>query len=477
MQDQPSYSRWEGRQSDYSGPFVEPGRGWTPAIPIARSSAGSHILLPLLCAALATALKIALEPYVAGIPYATFFPAVVVTAMFGGPAAGLFCVVLCAAAGMAFGFPAASLVLFAVLSSGLVWVIAARHQTERKLLANYDRLQFVLDAARIGWWEHDVQARTIECDHRAMDLFNLPERTNSVETFTDRVHPDDREWILARYRDTIADPAYWQFGSAEYRIQLSADKLRWVKTHWLIKTEDGKPVRTVGTARDITQRKQREAERLLQREKEHLLMREVNHRAKNLLSIVGAIAHQTAARNCEDFIESFSDRIQALAANQNLLDENAWQGAEAGELVRAQLSYFSDLIDTRIVIEGPSLGLNAGSVQAIGLAVHELGTNAAKYGALSTDAGRVEVRWKVDGDAFDMTWAENAGPPVSAPEGTGFGTIVMQKMVERTVSGEVSLDYASSGLTWHLKCPVANVLEQSGLFTGKILKARQARCG
>jgi two-component sensor histidine kinase len=188
-------------------------------------------------------------------------------------------------------------------------------------------------------------------------------------------------------------------------------------------------------------------------------MREMNHRAKNMLGLVQAIARQTATRNPEDFIERFSERIQALSANQELLIRDEWKGVETEDLVRAQLAPFADLIGTRIAAQGPKLRLKAAGAQAIGLALHELATNAGKYGALSTDTGRVDVCWATDGDIFTMSWVERGGPPVSAPKRQGFGTIVMEAMVESSVDGTVDLDYAPSGLTWRLTCPAENTLE------------------
>jgi len=207
-----------------------------------------------------------------------------------------------------------------------------------------------------------------------------------------------------------------------------------------------------GTVQDITERKERE-------EKEHLLMREVNHRAKNMLSVVDSIAHQTAARNPEDFIERFSKRIQALSANQDLLVRNQWNGVEIEDLVCAQLAHFADLIGSRIGVRGHKLRFNPASAQAVGLALHELATNAGKYGALSTDKGRVYVSWGTVGNTFTMSWTEREGPPVSAPERRGFGSIVMEAMAERSVDGKVDVEYAPLGLTWRLTSPAANALE------------------
>jgi PAS domain S-box-containing protein len=208
----------------------------------------------------------------------------------------------------------------------------------------------------------------------------------------------------------------------------------------------------VSMAHDVTEQKAHE-------EHVQLLMREVNHRAKNMLSLVQAIARQTATREPEDFIGRFTERIQALAANQDLLVRNEWQGVDVGDLVRAQLAHFADLVGSRIAVQGPTLRLNAAAAQAIGLALHELATNAGKYGALSVDAGDVDIQWRLEGDIFAMTWTEHRGPPVSPPKQRGFGTIVMETMAERSVNGTVDLEYAPSGVAWRLTCPAANALE------------------
>jgi two-component sensor histidine kinase len=229
--------------------------------------------------------------------------------------------------------------------------------------------------------------------------------------------------------------------------------IRWLEDQDRVETSAaGLPVRAVGIVRDITARKAHEGH-------VQLLMRELDHRVKNMLSIVQAIARQTAAREPDDFVVRFIERIRALSVNQDLLVRNEWQGADVEELVRTQLAPFTDLVGSRIVVHGPKLRLNAAAAQAIGLTLHELATNAGKYGALSTDKGHVDVRWGTDGRTLTMSWTERDGPPVSPPERRGFGSMVIASMATAAVEGEVQLDYAPSGLVWRLTCPAANGLE------------------
>jgi len=120
-------------------------------------------------------------------------------------------------------------------------------------------------------------------------------------------------------------------------------------------------------------------------------------------------------------------------------------------------------------MQGPRLRLNPASAQAIGLALHELATNAGKYGALSTDRGRVDIGWEIIGDeTFTMNWTEREGPPVVPPKRRGFGTIVMEAMVRRSVDGTVQLDYPPSGVIWRVTCRAANVLEPGWMTTDSV---------
>jgi len=335
--------------------------------------------------------------------------------------------------------------------------ITARKHAEQELRASKDRLQLAFDATQLGWWQYDPIRRVGSGDSRFKEIFDLTTDEISIEDFMGRVHPDDAERVWVD-RQAALDPADPKRSPSEFRIQRRNGEIRWVEAHRLAYFEGAGPERRVvsfgGTVQDITERKERE-------EKEHLLMREINHRAKNMLSVVDAIAHQTATKSPEDFVERFSERIQALSANQDLLVRNDWNGVEIEDLVCAQLALFADLIGSRITVQGPKLRLKAASAQAIGLALHELATNGGKYGALSKDTGRLEIAWGTESETFTMSWTERDGPPVSPPQRRGFGTVVMKEMAERSVGGRVELDYAPSGVTWSLTCPAASALEPS----------------
>jgi two-component sensor histidine kinase len=208
----------------------------------------------------------------------------------------------------------------------------------------------------------------------------------------------------------------------------------------------------MGLVRDITERKRAE-------EHLYLLMHEVSHRSRNMLAVVHSIARQTAASNVEEFIEHFSERIQALSANQDVLIKNDWRGADVEELVRAQLAPFGDLIDGRIQLQGPHLRVAPSAAQSIGLAIHELATNASKYGSLSGDRGCVVISWQLDGDEFAINWVEDGGPRVKSPTRKGFGNTVTSVIAKASVEGHVELDYRSTGLIWRLKCPASKALD------------------
>jgi PAS domain S-box-containing protein len=278
-----------------------------------------------------------------------------------------------------------------------------------------------------------------------------PERDGRDLHFSEYIAPES----LGYFNDTFI-PAVRRDGHATAEMKLrnvtSGELIDVISSTFLLLDRKGTPNQLATVTRDITDRKRHE---------EHLdlLMREVNHRAKNMLTVVQAISNQTAAKSPKDFHARFTERLQALSANQDLLVRNEWGGVDIADLVRAQLAAFADLMGSRISAHGPDLRFNAVAAQAVGLTLHELATNASKYGALSTEIGAVEVRWRLDGNIFAMSWTERGGPPVAPPTHRGFGSTVVNAMAKRSVQGEVHLDYAPSGVVWTLTCPSANALE------------------
>jgi two-component sensor histidine kinase len=216
---------------------------------------------------------------------------------------------------------------------------------------------------------------------------------------------------------------------------------------------DGRIIGIVCAAVDITEQKDRES-------RIRLLMRELTHRSKNLLTVIDAIARQTATSSdgIKDFLSRFRERLQSLAGSHDQLVQEDWQGAWLRELVMSQLGHYVDRGASAITLEGPRMRVQPEAAQHIGLAMHELATNAAKYGALSTAGGRVAISWDVEQDergdvVCRMRWQESGGPPVKPPSRRGFGHVVIERTVARALGGSVVLQFAPEGVRWTLTFP------------------------
>jgi len=200
---------------------------------------------------------------------------------------------------------------------------------------------------------------------------------------------------------------------------------------------------------DITARKQAE-DRML------LLTREVDHRSNNLLAVIQAMLRLTKADTVEEFQRAFAGRLNALSNVQKLFSGSRWAGASVADLVNEELRPYNSSDDDRISVAGPDAQLPAALGQAVAMAIHELATNAAKYGALSRETGRLEVRWQTDADrTLHLTWRETGGPVARKPARSGFGIGAIDSMV-RTLNGAVSRHWKPEGLICELVLPHAN---------------------
>ncbi|MFO1080246.1 MAG: sensor histidine kinase [Reyranellaceae bacterium] len=202
----------------------------------------------------------------------------------------------------------------------------------------------------------------------------------------------------------------------------------------------------------------RQAEQRLQ-----VVTQEVSHRFKNLLTIVQLVAQRTTFTSRPEFLARFAQRLQALAAAQDLLLSSQGRGVDLEALLRSQLAHFADSLDTRISLGGPPLALTPRAAQTLGMAAHELATNAGKHGALSSEAGRIEIVWRLessdDGEQrFHLRWQESGGPPVMAPSGKGLGSAVIERLVAADLDCSPALSYAAAGFSWSIDCPADAVL-------------------
>lgn len=228
-----------------------------------------------------------------------------------------------------------------------------------------------------------------------------------------------------------------------------------VERHWLtgfypVSGDDG-TVEAVGVwVIEISERKAAE-------QREVLLAREVDHRAKNLLAVVQAIVTLTPAGAGDDMKASVVGRIQALARAHSLLSESRWNGVDLGALIEEELAPFKSPARRRIHASGPALRLRPAAAQSLGLVLHELATNAAKYGALSVDTGDLRVEWRREQDEngawLVIEWTESGGPLVHAPESLNFGSNIIRASVERQLRGKVTKDWRPEGLFCTLRIP------------------------
>ncbi len=334
-----------------------------------------------------------------------------------------------------------------------------RKNAERDLQTALVRTELALEAGQTGVWEADLITGEIIWDTRMRAMFGIPANIPVTQDIVDAlIHPSD----FLRMREAAAvatDPTGDGEYDTEFRLVASGEHAaheRWVSARGRCIFENSHPLRLIGIARDVTERKQREGH-------VHMLMREIAHRSKNLLAVIQAMARQTAMAGgtAKDFEMRFTARLEALAGSQDLLVMQDWHGASLKDLARSQLVHFADLIGARIKVEGPYVMLKPEAAQNIGLALHELSTNAAKYGALSNDIGKVHLSWEVQRDAepplLRMTWRETDGPPVSPPEREGFGHKVLNRIAANALEGKVTLDFAPDGLIWRLEIPTSYI--------------------
>lgn len=337
--------------------------------------------------------------------------------------------------------------------------ITGRKKGEEALRAANNTFRHLVEHSPFGIYVVDSDFRLVQVSDGAQKVFEnvRPLIGRDFGEVLRSIWPEPfASDAIAAFRHTLeSGEPYHAPGTVERRADIDAKEAYDWRIERLI-LPDGRPG-VVCHFYDLSER---------QRHEEHikLLMREMNHRSKNMLALVQSIAVLTCSTSRDEFIQRFSERIQSLAAGHDLLVESRWKSVALRDLVNSQLSHFADLIGSRITAIGPALSLTPAAAQAFGMALHELATNAAKYGALSNETGRVAIAWSMSGGdpgqrRFTMSWIESGGPLVAKPQVLGFGSRVMVDMIEMSIEGQVTLDYEPNGIEWRVGCAAASAIE------------------
>jgi PAS domain S-box-containing protein len=313
-------------------------------------------------------------------------------------------------------------------------------EAERRL---WDIRRIGADLEAVGWGriEWDTRRDVIHLSPRAREILDIQEEEipgERGEGLTRLLHPDDR--VPARAA-ADAQLARGDFFEVEYRrIRPSDGRIVWIKVlGQRIRARDGAEMAAAAMIQDISEKKEEEERRLS-------VIAEQDHRVKNVLATVQALAAQTAKRttSLETFLQTFSGRLKAMASANELLTAARWRGASVEHLASAELGA---LAPKQTRWDGPELFLTPRAANALSLAFHELATNALKFGALSVDHGRVDLRWSRQGDGgIELVWSESGGPSVSPPDHRGFGSTLLEQVTGRELNGGTAIDFRPAGL-------------------------------
>jgi len=332
---------------------------------------------------------------------------------------------------------------------GVVSDVTERKETAAHLLRQEETLRLAVDAAGLGIWELDVATGLLSWSDSCYAMFGMPRgETVTLDTFYERLHPDDLDQIRAAF-DRALDP----HSRADYVLEFRAigrddGRERWISAKGeTFFSDDGKPIRMLGATVDITDRKRAELHL-------RLLVNEMNHRVKNSLATIQAIAAQSfnAARPLAQAQEAFTSRIVALAEAHDLLTRENWEGAELHDIVTRLAVLHGG--SARFALAGPAIRLSPRTALSLSMALHELATNAVKYGALSVPDGRVRVSWALApgmAERLDLTWTESDGPPVSPPTQRGFGSRLIERGLAAELSGEASIRFEPTGVVCQIR--------------------------
>jgi PAS domain S-box-containing protein len=332
--------------------------------------------------------------------------------------------------------------------------ISERKKAEAALAERNAQLALAGQAGLVGSYTHDIGSGIMQVSTGWATIYGLPGNTTTItrRDWRARVHPDDLAGLDARRARVFADRQ--REHRSEFRILRADGDIRWIESRSVVAyDDDGFARRMVGVNIDVTERKQAE-------EHKNLLVAELDHRVKNVLAVVAAVVSRTleASASMADFAVALDGRIQSIATTHELLSWRKWQGIPLAELVERELAPHAN--GSNMLIEGPEVVLRPEVGQALAMVLHELATNAAKYGALSAQQGGVAVRWRPtaqngSGGVLVIDWIETGGPAVVAAPHAGYGTSIIRDLIPYEFGGTVDLGLTPEGARCRLEIPAA----------------------
>jgi two-component system CheB/CheR fusion protein len=320
--------------------------------------------------------------------------------------------------------------------------VTAERDLQRRIAESEARLTFALENHHLGAWDVDLATGRVETTalHNRIFGFEEPVTDWDAEMTTEFVLQEDQPSVRAAYEKAIATGEHLLLN---YRIRRRDGAIRWVEIQGRpIVDESGQPVRFAGTIEDVTERV--EADR-----RKDILLAELEHRVKNILAVVQAIARFTArsSQDKEQMTRSLIDRLAAISRTHDALTEGGWRPQSLKGLVEAEIAPYAEPSNARYEYLGDDVWLDPAVALSLGLALHELTTNAAKYGALSTEEGKIRVTVEgACGILRRLDWSESGGPPVTEPEREGFGTFLIKNLLAQELDASIEVRYPMRGL-------------------------------
>ena len=316
-----------------------------------------------------------------------------------------------------------------------------------------ERYRLAFRATKDAIWDVDLATDELDWNEALQTAYGYaPESTHvTAEWWLDHIHPDDRARVDLSARAAIeGDGQDW---TEEYRFRRADGSYAEVRDRaTVIRDENGRAVRMIGAMLDLTDWKQAEAH-------QRLLINELNHRVKNMLAIVQSIAHQTfRGFGTDDARHRFEGRLAALSAAHNVLTERNWAPVSMRKIVEDAVAPHGGGGE-RFRIHGPDVELPPKAAVSLALTIHELSTNAVKYGALSAPAGRVEIAWSAEDGRLRFGWSESGGPEVTVPTRRGFGTRMIERGLAAELDGSAAIEFRSRGVVCTIDAPLPDAAE------------------